>query len=88
MGLGSTWRSMGDYRAAVRALREALAIHRDLGDRLGQADALRNLGILRRLTGDYQAAAEDLERALGIFRDLGARHGQAGTLHDLGVCAA
>jgi tetratricopeptide (TPR) repeat protein len=56
-----------------------------LGDRLGQADALSNLGLARRLTGSYPGAAEALEAALGIYRDLGHRLGQANALTDLGT---
>ena len=35
----------GDYRGAAQALEEALDIYRDIGDRLGQANALNNLGM-------------------------------------------
>ena len=66
-------------------LQEALGIYRDLGDRLGQANALSGLGLVRRATGDYPAAARALEEALGIYRDLGDRVGQANALHKLGV---
>ena len=55
------------------------------GDRLGEANALIDLGVVRRLTGDYPAAAQALEQALGIYRDLGDRLGQANALSDLGV---
>ena len=34
----------GDYPAAARALEEALGIYRELGDRLGQANALTTWG--------------------------------------------
>ena len=74
-----------DYPAAAQALEQALGIYRDLGDRLGQANALRDLGVVRRLTGDYPAAAQALEQALDIYRDLGDRLGQANALSYLGV---
>ena len=41
----------GDYPAAAQALEQALDICRDLGDRLGQATALSDLGRVRRATG-------------------------------------
>ena len=47
----------GDYPGAAGVLEQALAIYRDLGDRLGQANALNELGIVRQLTGDYPGAA-------------------------------
>ena len=67
----------GEYPAAAQILEQALGIYRDLGDRLGQANALHYLGDVRQLTGDYPAAAQVLEQALGIYRDLGYRPGQA-----------
>ena len=81
-------RLTGDYPAAAQALEQALGIYRDLGDRLGQANALNYLGAVRRMTGDYPAAAQALEQALGIYRDLGDRLGQANALLDLGDRAA
>ena len=38
-------------RARPQDLEQALGIYRDLGDRLGQANALNYLGDVRRLTG-------------------------------------
>ena len=62
----------GDRAAADRGLSgrgrgpgEALAIYRDLGDRLGQANTLNDLGAVRRMTGDYPGAAEALDRGAG-----------------------
>ncbi len=69
-------RLTGDYLGAVRDLEQALATYRDLGSRLGQANALTFLGVVRRLTGDYPAAARDLEQALATYRDLGDRDGE------------
>ena len=40
----------GDFRA--EALEAALGIYRDLGDRLGEGNALRELGAVRFQTGD------------------------------------
>ena len=38
----------GDYPGAAQDLEQALALCRDLGDRLGQANALLSLGDVRR----------------------------------------
>ena len=48
---GYVRRLTGDYPAAAQALEQALGIYRDLGDRLGQANALNDLGDVRRGTG-------------------------------------
>jgi tetratricopeptide (TPR) repeat protein len=71
--------------AAVQMLEQALGIFGDLGNRVGQANALSDLGDVRRLTDDFPAAAQVLEQALGIFRDFGDRLGQANALRSLGV---
>jgi tetratricopeptide (TPR) repeat protein/transcriptional regulator with XRE-family HTH domain len=84
-GLAGLLRSDGPWAEAIIRHTAAIQAARDLGDRLGQAGAVSELGLVRRLTGDYPAAAQTLEQALGIYRDLGDRLGQAGVLGDLGL---
>ena len=83
-GLAGLLRRDGPWAAAITRHTTAIQAARDLGDRLGQANALHDLGVVRRLTDDYPAAAQAHEQALGIYRDLGDRHGQANALNDLG----
>ncbi len=71
---------------------QALAIHRLAStaarltsDRLGQANALNDLGIVQRMTGDHASAIASLTEALALFRDLGHRLRQANALYELGV---
>jgi tetratricopeptide (TPR) repeat protein len=61
-----------------------VAIYQNLGDRLGEAESLRDLGRVRYLTDDYAAAGGVLERALAIYQDFGDRVGETGVLRDLG----
>ncbi len=75
----------GPWADAVARHASAVQAARHLGDRPGQAGALIDLGIARRLTGDYPGAAQALEEALDLCRDLGDRPGQAGALSDLGL---
>jgi class 3 adenylate cyclase/tetratricopeptide (TPR) repeat protein len=67
--------------------RHAGAVHaaQRLGDRLAEAGALLDLGVVRHETGQYPDAAQALEAALGLYRDLGDRLGQANAIHELGV---
>ena len=76
----------GDYTGAARALEEALGISRDIGDGFGQANALNELGRVRRATGDCPGAARAQEEALGIYRDLGNWLGQANASSTSGSC--
>jgi tetratricopeptide (TPR) repeat protein/transcriptional regulator with XRE-family HTH domain len=82
--LAALLRRDGPWVNATTRHTTAIQAARHLGDRLGQAGALNDLGAVRRLTGDYPAAARALEQALDIYRDLGDRLGQAGALNDLG----
>ena len=62
----------------------ALGLHRGLSNRLGEANALSNLGIVQQATGGHPAAAANLTRALELYRDLGDRLGEAEALNSLG----
>jgi tetratricopeptide (TPR) repeat protein/transcriptional regulator with XRE-family HTH domain len=84
-GLAGLLRRDGPWVQAITRHQAAIEAARQIGDRLGQASALGDLGDLRRTTGDYPAAAQAHEQALGIYRDLGDRLGQAGALRYLGV---
>jgi len=84
-GLAGLLRRDGPWTDAIARHTAAIQAARHLGDRLGQAGALNDLGDVRRLTGDHPAADQALEQALDIYRDLGDRLGQANALSDLGV---
>ena len=75
----------GPWAEAIVRHTTAVKASHDIGDSLGQANALINLGDVRRLTGDYPAAASALEQALSIYRDLGNPLGQANALTNLGA---
>jgi len=83
--LAELLRRDGPWAEAITRHAAAAQSARKLGDRLGQANALNNLGDARRLTGDYPGAIVDLEQALAIYRDLGDRLGQANALSNLGI---
>ncbi len=77
-------RQDGPWADALARHATAVQAARHLGDRLGQANALLDLGSVRWLTGDYPAPPS-LEQALGISRDLGDQLGQANALTELGI---
>ncbi len=83
-GLAGLLRQDGPWAEALTRHATALRSARYLGDRPGQANALGNMGIVRRLTGDYPGAAGAQEEALDIYRDLGDRLGPANALISLG----
>ncbi len=75
----------GPRTHAITRHATAVQATRHLGDRLGEANALTDLGIHRQLAGDYPGAADDLRQALARYRDLGDRLGQANALTWLGI---
>jgi tetratricopeptide (TPR) repeat protein/transcriptional regulator with XRE-family HTH domain len=84
-GLAGLLRRDGPWADAVARHTAAIDATQHLGDRLGQAGALTDLGVVRRMTDEYPAAAQALDQALGIYRELGDRLGQANALSSLGV---
>jgi tetratricopeptide (TPR) repeat protein/transcriptional regulator with XRE-family HTH domain len=83
-GLSALLHRDGPWTEAITRHSTAIEAARDLGDRLGQANALNDLGIVWRMTGDYPAAAQAHEQALGIYREIGNRLGEANALNLLG----
>jgi tetratricopeptide (TPR) repeat protein len=77
-------RREGPWAEAVTRHAAAAGAARHIGDRLGEANALHDLGDVRQLVGDYPAAAQSMEQALGAYRDLGSRLGEANALKNLG----
>jgi tetratricopeptide (TPR) repeat protein/transcriptional regulator with XRE-family HTH domain len=84
-GISGLLQQDGWWTDAVARHTAAVQAAQHLGDRLGQANALSDLGEVRRMTGDYPAAAQAQEEALSIYRELGERLGQAHALHHLGA---
>ncbi|MBV9094526.1 MAG: helix-turn-helix transcriptional regulator [Streptosporangiaceae bacterium] len=83
-GLAGLLRHDGPWAEAITRHTVAVQAARHLGDRLGEANALSDLGDVRALAGDYPAAAHALEQGLDLYRDLGDQLGQANVLKDLG----
>ncbi len=75
----------GPWAEAIARHATAIRAASQLGDQLGRANALKDLGVMHRITGNYPDAAATLREALAIYRDLGDPPGEAGVLNDLGV---
>jgi len=74
----------GPWADAIARHTAAVQAARYVGDQLGQANALIDLGRVLRHTGAHQAAVQTYEQALGMYRDFGDRLGQANALTYLG----
>ena len=83
---GSQLRLLSRYQDAVAHHTQALTIYRDIGNQLGEAIALNNLGDCDRVLGRYQDAVAHHTQALTIYRDIGNQLGEAIALNNLGDC--
>jgi CHAT domain-containing protein/Flp pilus assembly protein TadD len=73
------------FRAALQSWQQALAIYREIKDRLGEGNALGNLGNAYLYLGDYQKAIEYHQQCLAIMREIGDRQGEGNALGNLGL---
>ncbi|WP_432826857.1 CHAT domain-containing protein [Dactylosporangium sp. CA-092794] len=81
-------RRMGREDEAMAGYTAALRVFRRSGDRLWQARALNNRGILRGYHGDYRLAQADLGRAAELYAEMEMPAAAAQVQHNLGFVAA
>lgn len=81
----------GDYAGVGPLAETALKISRELGDKVGVAEALCRLGELRTMTGDHIAAWSLFEQSRAAWGESGAKRGVIQSLnvplHDLATLA-
>ena len=85
--LGLVYANRGELKKAEEHHRKALGIHRETGNRRGEAQVLGNLGTVygrRASPGDLNKAEECFRQALEIHRGIGYRLGEAHQLGNLG----
>ncbi|WP_167829125.1 tetratricopeptide repeat protein [Nocardia brasiliensis] len=75
----------GPWPTARQLHRRAAAAAGRLGNRLGRADALTNLGTLEWQTGNFDRASDLLRQALALYRETGHALGTADALRNLGT---
>ena len=80
-------RRQGNYAGARRLHEESLAIQQQMGDSLGVASALNNLGLVACAQGDFATARTVLEESLDTMREVGYKSGVAIVLDSLGQLA-
>jgi len=83
--LAALLRHDGPWTEAITRHAGAAAAARRGGDRLGEASARYDLGVIWQLTGDNQNAAGELGAALDGYRQLGNRLGEANARFSLGT---
>jgi tetratricopeptide (TPR) repeat protein len=85
LGILASYR--GDPGTTLRRYEEALAIRRDIGDRLGIGVSLNNLGIVYKDAGDFDRATQYYEESLLIHQENDDKHSMSFPLNNLGAIA-
>ena len=86
--LGLAYAALRDAHKAIDLYEQALAITRQIRDRLAEGNVLGNLGLAYASLGDARKASGLYERQLAIARELGDRRGEGNALLNLGVACA
>ncbi len=76
-GLGLALEGKGDYSKALEYYHQALALHREAGDKRRIAAALTNIGNIHTKTKDYSTALKYLWQSISAYRDAGYPWGAA-----------
>ena len=84
-GLGSVFYELRRFDEAIDHLQQALAIGREVGDRLAEGITLSILGRVSRELRRFDEAIDHLQEALAIHQEVGDRRAEGITLYDLGL---
>lgn len=88
LALGRIAWERDDLDRCARVNRRSRRLYRELGDTLGEAVALNNLGGVAKRQGDHDRAVDLFRRSLELKREVGDPVGKATTLGNLGNTAA
>ncbi|WP_269849517.1 tetratricopeptide repeat protein [Methanosarcina horonobensis] len=76
---------MGEVGKAIEYYERSLKISREIGDKRGEGDVLKNLVIAHNRLGEIKKVAEYSEQELEILREIGEKSKEGQTLERLGL---
>ena len=83
-GAGALSQRQGDLTRATTLLEESLSTFREIGDKAGMANSIRNLGLVAMYQDDRDRATGLFEESLSLFREVRDKGGIAISLRLLG----
>ena len=83
--LGTTYNSLGNHRKAIAYLEQGLNISKQMGDRVGEWNALGGLATAYSSAGDHRKSIEFHDKGLVICRELEDLPAEAVCLHGLAL---
>ena len=82
--IGKCYASLGQYSQALENHQQALAIAKEVGDRLGKAVAFISSGAIYQNLGQYSQALSQYQQALEVTKAIGDRTEEGRILSDIG----
>ena len=83
--MGGVYRAIGQPQLALALFKQALPIHQEAGDRVGEATTLANMGAVYCTIGQPQQALDLFKQALPIRQEVGDRAREAATLSNMSL---
>jgi len=83
--MGTVQHREGNYTKALDFYDASLKVREAIGDKLGIATTLNNVGVLNQERGNYAEALQYFERSLKIKREIGDNIGIAATINNIGL---
>ena len=83
--MGIVYRIQGKLTEALKFFQQALEIHRAIGDKEGEANALNNMGVVYEIQSKLTEALKFFQQALEIHRAIGNKKGEANALDNMGI---
>lgn len=85
--IGQLAADLGQLDKAAENLDRALALHRQMGNRIGVCQAAANVGLLLLRLERLPESQERLDEALALSRQIGDREAESAVLHNLALLA-
>jgi adenylate cyclase len=82
---GVSWYMRGDYPKALDYFTQSLKIKEQIGDQMGIAASLNNIGLIYVNQGDYPKALDYYSRSLKIEEQIGNQKGISLSLNNIGI---
>ncbi len=83
--IGRTYDELGDYQKAINYHLKAIALYRQIGDKIGEAINLVNVGVAQKSLGNREEAIKLYTQSLQIQKEAGIEMFQAATLSNFGT---
>ena len=84
LNLAIMYTYQGEFKEAECLFKKALSMMKEIGDRNGEAQSYRGLGVVLKDIGEVGKAEEYLKKAIVIRKEIGDRQGEAADYESLG----